>query len=73
MDSIFYERGKKAIMPNGDILEVDGSITKKNGLKVKLIMENGECIGTKFFRPDGTEIVKGETFITNDGRTFKIE
>lgn len=60
-------RGERAVLPNGDIIEEDGTYIHNNGVKKTLIMESGKVVGQRIFKPDGTEMKPGEVYTASDG------
>ncbi len=66
-----YTKGKRAVLPNGDVFEADGVIVKKNGVRIKPIWKDGRVVGAKFYRPDGTEISKGRGKLSS-GESYRL-
>jgi hypothetical protein len=66
-----YEKGKRLVLPNGDVFEADGTITKKNGVRIKPVLKNGRVVGAKFYNADGTELHKGRGQLSS-GENYRL-
>ncbi len=65
--------GETATFPDGTKVEADGSVIKPSGVKTQPVMENGIFTGReRIFKPDGTEMKPGETYIDSDGSVIKM-
>ncbi|WP_404788940.1 hypothetical protein [Altericista sp. CCNU0014] len=71
--TLVIPKGEKATLPNGTVIDEDGTQTFKSGLKLKPNFEKGVRKGFKFVKPDGVEMKPGETFKGSDGATFRFD
>jgi hypothetical protein len=67
-------KGQKVTLPNGDVVEADGTYTYSNGVTTRHIKDDsGTVIKNELVKPDGQVLKKGEVFTANDGRTYSSD
>lgn len=69
---VVISRGETATLPNGDRVESDGSLIKRNGVKFQPVMQNGKLLRHRVFKPDGTELKPGENYTAPDGMSITM-
>lgn len=65
--------GETATFPDGTRVEADGTVVKPSGVKTQPVMKNNRFTGReRIFKPDGTEMKPGETYIDSDGSVIRM-
>jgi hypothetical protein len=65
--------GETMTMPSGTRVEADGSTVRKSGVRVQIVrQQDGEAVGVRVFKPDGTELKPGEKYTEQDGTIIKV-
>lgn len=57
----------KVTLPDGEIVEPDGTTTTPNGLRFRPVIGDRKVIGVQLFKPSGEKLRPGEKLILRDG------
>lgn len=74
-DGLDYEvklgSGHRIVLPSGAVIEPNGMVTTRTGLKFQFIIRNGRVAGVQLYRPNGAKLLPNETLTLPNGQKWQ--